>query len=125
MDEATVGEYTDMIGGVGARGGAHDQSNRRGDVTATLEHACTRRWRLSPPSNPCPRTMTLTSADESVSIFQDGKLRPGIYKIQNVAGQTYVDIHDRTHELCCRPATILEEKGLVSSSPPFVKPLNS
>ena len=63
--------------------------------------------------------MGLTSTDDSVSIFKDGKLRPGVYKIQNIVGQTYVDIREHARELCCRPATVLEGKGLVGSGPPY------
>jgi len=46
-----------------------------------------------------------------MSLFKDGELKPGIYKIQNIVGQTYVDVRDRSRELCCRPATVLEGKG--------------
>jgi hypothetical protein len=60
--------------------------------------------------------MTSTSKNDSVSIFEDGKLRPGIYKIQNIVGQTYVDIREHNKELCGRPATVLEGKGLVGLS---------
>jgi len=45
-------------------------------------------------------------------IFESGKLKPGIYRIQNIVGQTYVDIREHSKELCCRPATLLEGKGL-------------
>ena len=59
-----------------------------------------------------------TSTNDSASIFTDGKLEPGIYKIQNIVSQTYVDIREHTKELCCRPATVLEDgKGLVGSCP--------
>ena len=51
----------------------------------------------------------------STSIFKDGKLKPGIYKIQNAASNTYVDIREHPKELCCRPATLLEGKGRVGS----------
>ena len=61
--------------------------------------------------------MTLTSKNESISVFRDGKLKPGIYKIRNIVGQTYVDIREHTRELCGRPATALEGKGLVGSCP--------
>jgi hypothetical protein len=61
--------------------------------------------------------MTLTSKDGSGPVFRDGKLRPGIYKIQNIVGQTYVDIREHAKELCGRPATLLEGKGLVRSCP--------
>lgn len=67
--------------------------------------------------HPFPNTMTLNLKNESISIFQDGKLKPGIYKIQNIVGQTYVDIQEHTRELCGRPATALEGKGLVGFCP--------
>ncbi|KAF9648165.1 hypothetical protein BDM02DRAFT_3187334 [Thelephora ganbajun] len=56
--------------------------------------------------------MTPTSTNNSISIFKDGKLKPGIYKIQNIVSQTYVDIREHTRELCGRPATLLEGGGL-------------
>ena len=60
-------------------------------------------------------TMTMNSkTSDSLSIFEDGKLKPGIYKIQNLYGQTYVDIHEHSREVCCRPATaFIEGRGLV------------
>jgi len=60
-------------------------------------------------------TMTLSSATSgSLSIFKDGKLKPGIYKIQNLYAQTYTEIHEHSREACCRRAGALEEgKGLV------------
>jgi len=64
-----------------------------------------------------PIAMGLTSTNESGSIFKDGKLKPVIYKIQNIVSQTYVDIREHTRELCGRPATLLEGKGLVGSHP--------
>lgn len=39
-------------------------------------------------------------------------MRSGVYKIQNIVGQTYVDTREHSKELCCRPATLLEGKGL-------------
>ena len=60
--------------------------------------------------------MTLTSTNDPISIFE---LKPGIYKIQNIIGQTYVDIQEYTRELCGRPAAALEEKGLVGFCPYF------
>ena len=50
-------------------------------------------------------------------MLEDGKLKPGIYKIQNVVGQTYAGLREYTRELCCRPATALEGNGLVDSCP--------
>ena len=66
--------------------------------------------------------MVLTTKNDSTSIFKDGKLKSGTYKIQNIVGQTYVDIREHNKELCCRPATILEleGKGLVSSLPHLI-----
>ena len=61
--------------------------------------------------------MVLTSTEDPGSILKDGKLKPGVYKIQNIVGQTYVDIREHAKELCCRPATVLEGKGLVGSCP--------
>jgi hypothetical protein len=63
----------------------------------------------------CSNTMTFTSTNDSVSIFKDRKLWPGIYKIQNVRSQTFVDIREHTKTLCCRPATVLRGKGLVGT----------
>ena len=59
-------------------------------------------------------TMTLNATNKSSSIFQDGRLRPGIYKIRNVYTETYVDIEEHSRSVCCRPAQNLEEgNGLV------------
>jgi len=57
--------------------------------------------------------MTFNSTDSSPSIFKDGKPKPGIYKIQNLRSGTYLDIHQHSNEVCCRPAKDLEEgRGL-------------
>ena len=56
---------------------------------------------------------------DSVSIFKDGKLEPGVFKIQNIASQTYLDVRDHTKEVCCRPAEYLDGKGLVGSRSNF------
>jgi len=45
------------------------------------------------------------------SIFENGRLKPGIYKIQNLYSKTYLDIHEHSRETCCRPARDLEEGG--------------
>ena len=61
-------------------------------------------------------TMTMNSKiSDSLSIFEDGKLNPRIYKIQNLHGQTYIDFHEhRSRQVCCRPATVLAEgRGIV------------
>jgi hypothetical protein len=60
-------------------------------------------------------TMKLNSTSDSCSVFEDGKLKPGIYKIQNVYTETYLDIDVYSRVVCCRPAHDLGEKrGLVS-----------
>jgi len=62
--------------------------------------------------------MTLNSTTDSSSIFRDGKLKPGIYKIQNLFAETYLDIHLHSKKVCCRPARDLEDgRGLVCPYP--------
>ena len=64
-------------------------------------------------------TMTLTSTSDSASIFKDGKLKPGIYKIQNIQTDTYLDVEVPSRDVCCRPASDLGEgRGLVRLYPP-------
>ena len=49
------------------------------------------------------------------AILQDGKIKPGIYKIQNIVSRTYADIKDDVRELCGRPSSDLEKsRGQVS-----------
>jgi len=43
------------------------------------------------------------------SIFEHGRLEPGIYKIRNIVSKTYVDIKDDARQLCGRPSTALED----------------
>ncbi|KAF9649748.1 hypothetical protein BDM02DRAFT_1745439 [Thelephora ganbajun] len=58
--------------------------------------------------------MTLHSTSNPSSIFEDGKLKPGIYKIQNIQTETYLDIEVHTRRVCCRPVKdIGEGRGLV------------
>ena len=62
--------------------------------------------------------MTLTSTDNSLSVFKEGKLKPGTYKIQNIFSETYLDFEVHSREICCRPATDLGEgKGIVRRYP--------
>ncbi|KAF9781764.1 hypothetical protein BJ322DRAFT_243295 [Thelephora terrestris] len=53
--------------------------------------------------------MTFHSTQSSPSIFQDGRLKPGIYKIRNVLTQTFVDIEEHSRMVCSRPLQSLEE----------------
>ena len=63
-------------------------------------------------------TMTLNSTSGSFSIFKDGKPKPGIYKIQNIVSETYVDVEVHTREIHCRPASNLGDgRGLVRRVP--------
>ena len=63
-----------------------------------------------------PATKMLQNSNTGSTIFQaDGKLKPGIYKIQNIVGKTYVDIKDDVRELCGKTSTALEDgRGQVS-----------
>ncbi|KAF9781767.1 hypothetical protein BJ322DRAFT_243236 [Thelephora terrestris] len=54
-------------------------------------------------------TMTLHSIKNTSSIFEDEKLKPGIYKIQNIFTETYVDIETHSRNVCSRPGQNLEE----------------
>ena len=48
------------------------------------------------------------------SIFENGRLKSGIYKIQNLLSESYLDVLHHSMQLCCRPAQDLEEgRGLV------------
>ena len=61
-----------------------------------------------------PQVMTQNTTGATSSIFEDGKLKPGIYKIQNIETENYLDIEVHTRKVCCRPARDLGEgRGLV------------
>ena len=62
-----------------------------------------------------------TMTTNSSSIFKDVKLKPGIYKIQNIQSETYIDIEVHTRKVCCRPAKDLGEgRGFVRRHPSLV-----
>ena len=66
-------------------------------------------------------TMTSISTTTTTSIFQNGRLKSGIYKIQNIHTDTYLDILQGSKELCCRPARDLEDgRGLVRPTVPIL-----
>ena len=51
-------------------------------------------------------------------IFENGRLKAGTYKIQNLYTGGYVDIHEHSREMCCRPAQELQEgRGTVRRYP--------
>ena len=55
------------------------------------------------------------TTNSTSSIFKDGKLKPGVYKIQNLHHQNYLDIQEDTRQLWGYPAKDLEEgRGFVS-----------
>lgn len=73
-----------------------------------VNYSCSPRCGLALP------TMTSHPTGNSSSIFRDGKLKPGIYKIKNVFTQTFVDIEEHSRKVCSRPPQNLEEgNGLV------------
>ena len=52
---------------------------------------------------------------DPLAIFEGEKLKSGVYKIQNLYAETFLDIHLYSMEACCRPAKDLEDgRGLVS-----------
>ena len=52
--------------------------------------------------------------EDPLSIFVNGKLKPGTYNVQNLVGQTYLEVLEHSRELCCRPSTALSQQdGLV------------
>ena len=66
-------------------------------------------------------TRTPLPARMSSSILTDGKLKPGIYRIQNLAGQTFVEMQEGPRQLCCRPEAVLSSRdGLVRSIRPLI-----
>jgi len=80
-----------------------------------------KRWPLllqvGPSTTPFPAAMLVCTPDDPMSIFTDGNLQPGIYKVQNLASQTYLEIQEHSRGLCCRPATVLSpQDALVISS---------
>ena len=56
--------------------------------------------------------MTQYSTGDFTSILQDGKLKPGIYKIQYLGSNSYVDTDLHSKQVCTRP-TLSEGRGLV------------
>jgi hypothetical protein len=58
-----------------------------------------------------------TCPPHQIDIFENGKLKPGLYKIQNLVSKTYLDIHEHSMELCCRPASALEKDDGIVCTP--------
>ena len=58
--------------------------------------------------------MAFTSTSDSPSIFKDGKLKPGIYKIQSLYNEAFLDVEEHSREIYCRSFQDLREgRGLV------------
>ena len=54
-------------------------------------------------------------------VFEGGRLQPGVYKIQNIYTEAYLDAHLHSMEVCCRPANDLGVgRGLVR---PYLQPV--
>ena len=64
-------------------------------------------------SGPSSHIITVTSTNDPAPIFEDGKLKPEIYGIQKIVGQTYADTREHNKELRSRPTTVLEEKDWI------------
>lgn len=62
-------------------------------------------------------TLNSTNTTNSPPNFRDGRLQPGIYKLQNIYTETYLDIEVHSREVVCRPIKDLGEgRGLVRGS---------
>ena len=73
----------------------------------------------SPFPLPLQALLSAAMAGGRVSIFEGANIKPGVYKIQNLSTETYLDIHLHSMELCCRPPNDLGVgRGLVC--PPCV-----
>ena len=69
-----------------------------------------------PARVPHVAVLVLTMTSTPTKIFKDGKLRPGIYKIQNLYTKGFLDAYEHSKEMCCRPVKGPEE-GLVRGYP--------
>jgi len=70
-------------------------------------------------------TMTFTSTSDPSRIFtKDGELKPGIYQIQSLYNQTFLDIKEHSREIYCRSVQSPREAGgLVRRYPsPIIHP---
>ena len=46
--------------------------------------------------------------------LEDGKLKGGVYRIQNIYTESFLDTEIHSKSVCCRPAKdLVEERGLV------------
>ena len=63
--------------------------------------------------------LALTMTSTPTKIFKDGKLRPGIYKIQNLYTKGFLDAYEHSKEMCCRPVKDPGE-GLVRRYIPYL-----
>jgi hypothetical protein len=60
--------------------------------------------------------MSIPPTDDPMSIFVNGNLKPGKYKVQNLKGQTFLEILEHSKGLCCRPDTVLRPEDAVVTS---------
>jgi len=81
-------------------------------------HALTA-WTVQPVLYYHRRLSSMPNPPHNHTIFEGGKLKPGLYKIQNLVSKTYVDIHEHNMEVCCRPASALEKDDGIVRTPLF------
>lgn len=93
----------------------------------TEREKCGGHWRYlffsSPRTISFPTAMHTSPASDPMSIFVDGKLKSGVYKVQNLASQTYLEVLDHSKELCCRIAAVLTPKDalVIRNAPPIIE----
>ena len=61
--------------------------------------------------------MLVPAPNDPMSMFVNGKLKPGVYRVQNLTGHTFLEILEDSKEVCCRPAAVLSpQDALVRDS---------
>ena len=102
-----VDDHGSSVLGEEGRNG-HGSKQLEGPINFFLPHSRTSAVTRTTPS--CDPTMAPSS------IFENGKLKPGIYKIQSISTETYLDIDVPSREVCGRPKKDLGEgRGFVRS----------
>lgn len=104
---------------LGASGG--DNKRSHGGVCRIVESA-KQVEETAPHGYQIQLWITSSAAMTSPHDINDGKLKPGIYRIQNLRSEKYLDIHIHSREVCCRAERELQKgRGLVRlQSPPTI-----
>jgi hypothetical protein len=72
---------------------------------------------VGPGATSSPAAMYTSPTNDPMSIFVGGNLKPGTYKIQNLASRAYLEIQEHSRELVCRPDAVLgPQDALVRST---------